>query len=140
MVTPTSSAALVAILLCAAPAGAQPPSPLRAVSLESPMTELDKLLIVQSWWHVADMVSTSYDLQLGGHEANPILAPFTHQTVALSVASGAADVLEALALRKLAVKHRTLATIGAGVMLAAKIWATTNNVRVAGELQRRRRP
>ena len=134
-----SCATLVALLtMGTVSAGAQAPPRVRPALFTQPVSDLEKLVVVQSWWHVGDMISTAYDLRLGGREANPVLAPFTHHPVALSVVSGAFDVLQAYALKKLAPRHPKLARIWAGALLASEIWATTNNVRAAGELQRRR--
>jgi hypothetical protein len=147
VVTGRSCVLLITLLLGGAPSAlaqsvvpsalAQIPETLAPRPLSQSLPDLDQLIVFQSWWHVGDMITTAYDLRHGGREANPLLSPLTHHPVQLSIVSGAIDVLQAYAIRKLARRHPRLAHLWAGALLVTEIWTTTNNVRVAGELQRR---
>jgi hypothetical protein len=87
------------------------------------------------------MFSTAYDLQLGGNarEANPLLAPFSRHPVALSFVSGAVDVLQAYTISRIQRRHPRLAVAWALILVGTEVYAVTNNVNVAGQLQRARR-
>jgi len=131
---------LVAAFAWAAPAAAQI-GPWRIVAANPP-SDVDLLLGCQAVLHAADMFTTAYDLRLGGpqgaHEANPLLAPFARRPVALTIVSGAIDILEAYTVKRLEPRHRRIARGYALALVALEVWTTVHNINVAGDLQRAR--
>jgi hypothetical protein len=130
---------LLLMLLFASAAAAQEP-PLAAVPLNLHPSDVDVLLATQAVLHTADMITTSYDLTLSAsaREANPFLAPFTGKPVSLVAVSSAINVLQAYTIARLQHRHPKIALWWARALVGVEVWATINNVNVAGELQRRR--
>jgi hypothetical protein len=124
-------------LLFASVAAAQDAPP-RLPRFTGPVTNLDLLLATQATLHTVDMLTTAYDLGLGGREANPVFAPMARRPMTLAIAGGAIDLLQAYVITKIAPRHRKLAHIWAAGLVVTKGWATINNINTAGELQRRR--
>lgn len=134
-------AAILALLLCAAPATAQSPSEAPAVSHASNdrPSRLRALLATEAVLHSADMFTTVYTLQLGdAREGNPLLAPFAERPAALVAISGAVNVLQLYTISKLQRRHPKMAVAWAVILIGAEAFAVTNNVRIAGQLRRDR--
>lgn len=114
-------------------AGDRPPKVSR-----SELTDIEVLVGAHDVLHIADMVTTAYALSRGvtAREANPVLRPLGGHPIALSVASGAFDVVEVWALMKLNQHHPKLAKVFALSLVATEVWATSNNVRLVGQIQR----
>jgi Domain of unknown function (DUF5658) len=128
--------AVMAMVLCAAPA--------RAQSEEAPGTHripsnLRVLLGTQAILHAADMFTTTYNLQLGGIEANPILAPLSQQPVALVAFSSALNVLQIYAITKVHHRRPKVAMAWAVILVGAEAFVVANNVRAARQLNQRAR-
>ncbi|HKB11907.1 MAG TPA: hypothetical protein VKD69_14695 [Vicinamibacterales bacterium] len=131
---------VVLVVLVTTAAAAADEGPLhRAIRTVQP-SEVEVLLAAQAVLHTADMITTSYDLSLdrGGHEANPLLGPFTRQPIRLVVLSSAVDVLQAYTISKLQHRHPQIALWWARALAGVEAWSTINNINAAGELQRGR--
>ena len=128
-------AVVIAMVLCAAPAGAQ--------SEEAPGThgvpsKVRVLLRTEAVLHAADMFTTAYNLRLGGIEANPVLAPLSKRPLALTAVSSGINVLQLYTISKLYDRHPKAAIGWALILVGAETFAVTNNVRAAGQLRRAR--
>jgi hypothetical protein len=128
------SAAVLAILLCGTPAFAQPEE---APASAGPPSTLQTLLWTQAILHAADMITTAYDLRLGGNarEGNPLLLPFSQNPVALAAISSGVDVLEMYTIIKLHRRHPKLAVAWAAILVGTETYVVANNIKVAGQLQ-----
>jgi len=58
--------------------------------------------------------------------------------VALTIVSGAIDILEAYTVKRLEPRHRRIARGYALALVALEVWTTVHNINVAGDLQRAR--
>src|SRR5688500_17649779 len=89
--------AVLAVVLCAAPAVAQPDETAGHKPPREGPSRFQVLLAVEAGVHAADMFSTVRNLQLGGNnvrEANPLLAPFAHRPAALVAVSSGVNLLQ----------------------------------------------
>src|SRR6476660_5310306 len=105
------TAVVMAMLLCAAPAGAQsgdaaPPKP-----PGDPPKSLKVLLVTQAALLSADMITTASALQFGGgaREGNPLLRPCSQQPAALAAVSASIDALQMYTIVKLNKRHPKIA-------------------------------
>ena len=128
-------AAVVGIVLCASPARAQ--SEGGSGTHEVP-AKLRVLLGTQAILHAADMFTTAHNLQLGGIEANPVLAPLSGRPTALVAVSSGINVLQIYAITKVHRHHPKIAMAWAVILFGVEAYAVANNVKVAGHLQRAR--
>jgi hypothetical protein len=107
----------------------------------APVSNVDVLLGTHAILHVADVITTSYDLTrgrpFGAGESNPLLKPFGPNPVPITAASSALSGLEAVMIKRLELRHPKLATAWSVGLVAIEVWATINNVNRAGEIQRR---
>ena len=128
----------MAMLLCAAPAGAQSGEAAPTKQPGDPPTSLKVLLVTQATLLSADMITTAHALQLGGsaREGNPILRPFSQRPVALAAVSGAIDVLQTYTIVKLYPHHPKIARVWAMALVGTELFAVTNNLRVTARLRR----
>ena len=141
MATLVRNAAVIALLLVAAQARAQSGGEAGASRRDDPPSSVDILIGTQAILHSVDIFATAYTLQLGGRnarEANPILAPFARRPVVLASVSGAIGVLQAYTVTKLRPRHPKIALAWALILVGIEGYAVTNNVHVAGQLQRGR--
>lgn len=127
------------VMLFAAAAAAQE-APARLARFSVPPSDVDVLLAAQAVLHAADMMTTAYDLSLSrdAHEGNPALGAFTQQRIRLAIVSGAIDILQTYTVERLQRRHPKIARWWALALVGTELWAAVNNVKAAGELQRRR--
>lgn len=136
------ASAVIIFVLSASPAHAQPDE---AAGHEPPRegpSRLQVLLAVEAGMHAADMFSTVRNLQMGGgnvREANPLLAPFAHRPAALVAVSSGVNLLQMYTISKIRPRHPKLAMVWTVALIGVETFAVTNNIRVAGQLQRIRR-
>jgi hypothetical protein len=132
--------AVLAMLLCAAPALAQSADPIPKAPSQDRPTTLHVLLGTQAILHSTDMITTAYALRLGGsvREVNPILAPFSGRPLALAAISGAADALQVYTILKVRKRHPKLAMAWAAILVGTEALVVTNNLKVVRELRRTR--
>jgi len=128
-------AAVIAMVLCAAPARAQSEE---ASATHGAPTHLRVLLGTQAILHAADMFTTAYSLHRGGIEANPILAPLSRRPVALVAFSSGLNVLQIYAITKVHHRHPKVAVAWAAILVGTEAFVVANNLRAAGQLQRAR--
>jgi len=128
------------MLLAATPAAAQEVSARRPAKFSVPPSDVDVLLAAQAVLHTADMITTAYDLSLSpdAREANPALSAFSRKPIRLAVVSGLVDILQTYTIEKLQRRHPKIARWWALALVGTEVWATINNINVAGELQQRR--
>lgn len=111
-----------------------------AQDLRREPSSVDRLIAVQAALHVADMITTSYDLHYGrGREGNPILRSFDGNTGTLAVASGALVLAQMWYLKKLEPTHPKAAVTLGIAMAALKMLAVASNVNAMGTIEARRR-
>jgi hypothetical protein len=133
--TVACSAALIAMLFCAAPACAQSEQGTGADHPASRPSKLRFLLGTEAVLHSVDMVTTVRNLQFdGAREANPLLASFSDRPAALVAISGAVNLLQLYTISKLHRRHPKLAVAWAVILIGTEAYVVTNNVRVFGEL------
>jgi Domain of unknown function (DUF5658) len=134
--TVAGSAALLAMLFCAAPACAQSEQATGADLSAGRSSRLRFLLGTEAVLHSVDMVTTVRNLQLDGtREANPLLAPFSERPAALVAISSAVNVLQLYTISKLHRRHPKLAVAWALILIGTEAYVVTNNVRVLGQLR-----
>ena len=129
----------MAMLLCAAPAGAQSDeAPTKQPG--DPPKSLKVLLVTQAALLSADMITTAHALQFGGgaREGNPLLRPFSQQPATLAAVSAAIDVLQMYTIVKLNKRHPKIAHAWALALVGTELFAVTNNLRVTSQLRRAR--
>jgi hypothetical protein len=134
------SATVIALLLVATQARAQPEGEAASRRQDVP-SSVDILIGTQAILHSVDLFTTAYTLQLGGdnvREANPLLASLSRRPVVLASVSGAIGVLQAYTVTRLQRRHPRIALAWALVLVGIEFYAVTNNVHVAGQLQRAR--
>lgn len=105
-------------------------------------SSVDVLLGAHDVLHVADMVSTTYDLtrgrRFGARERNPFLKPFSGSPTVLTGVSSAIDVLQVAVIKRVEQRHPRWAIAWSAALVALEVWATTNNIAAAGRIQQRR--
>ena len=126
-------AVLFVLVLGASPAHAQ--SETGSGTPEKP-SKLRILLGTEAILHGADMFTTAHNLQHGGVEANPILAPLSGNPLALVTLSSGINVLQIYTIAKLHKRHPKVAMAWALILVGVESYAVTNNIRVHGQLQR----
>ena len=129
---------MIALLLIAAQARAQPEGEGGASRRQDPPSSVDILIGTAAILQSVDIFSTAYTLQLGddnAREANPLLAPFARHPVVLASVSGAIGVLQAYTVTKLQRRHPKIALGWALILVGVEAYAVTNNVHVAGQLE-----
>jgi hypothetical protein len=126
-------AVLFAMVLGASPAHAQ--SEAGSKIPEKP-SKLRILLGTEAILHATDMFTTAHNLQHGGVEANPVLAPLSGNPLALVTLSSGINVLQIYTIAKLHKRHPKVAMAWALILVGVESYAVTNNIRVHGQLQR----
>jgi len=105
-------------------------------------SNVDVMLGVQAVLHTADVLTTSWDLtrgrEIGAIEGNPILNPLGNQPPVLAAVSGALDVLQVIVIKRIEPKHPRWALVWSAALVGLEVWATTNNIAVAGRIHQRR--
>lgn len=104
-------------------------------------SSVDRLIAVQAALHVADMITTSYDLHYGhGREGNPLLRPFDRNTGTLTAASGLLVLGQIWYVKKLETTGHPKVAVGLGVAMAVlKTLAVAHNINAMGDIEARRR-
>ena len=131
-------AAVMAMLLCAMPAGAQSQEGNGTdQDRKEPPKKLQILLGTQAILHSVDMFTTVRNLQFSGaREGNPLLAPFARHPPALVTLSSGVDALQMYTITRLHRRHPKLAMAWAAILVGTEAFVVANNVRVAGQLER----
>jgi hypothetical protein len=110
------------------------------VRAQQPVSNVDVLLGTHAVLHLADMLTTSYDLtrgpSVGAREANPLLSMVGSRPISIVTASSVISTAQAVMIKRLEPRHRVLATVWAAGLVAVEVWATINNINRAGEIQR----
>jgi hypothetical protein len=145
--------AVFALLLVASPASAQwptnddletrlPPSVAPVIlPVNRPAAENFHVLAgVFNVLHIADIVTTSYDLTrpaagLRATEGNPVLRGFSGSPVRLAVTSGALTIANMWLLDRVRRTRPKTATWCLAALTVMEMIVVTNNVRAAGQLQ-----
>ena len=103
-------------------------------------SSVDRLVAVQAAMHVADMVTTSYDLTYGhGREGNPVLRPFDGNTGMLTGAAGLLLLGHVWYVKQLERTHPKAAVALGVAMVVLKTLAVAYNVNAMGTIEARRR-
>jgi hypothetical protein len=103
-------------------------------------SSVDRLIAVQAALHVADMITTSYDLTYGhGREGNPVLRPFDGNTAALTAVAGLFTLGQVWYLKKLEQTHPKAAVTLGVAMVLLKTLAVAHNVNAMGVIEARQR-
>ena len=112
-----------------------------AIGQQPTVSNVDLLLGAHDVLHIADMITTTYDLtrgrELGAKEASPLLRPFSSSPLAITAVSSALDVWQVVMIKRIQPKHPRLAVAWAMGLVALEAWATTNNISAAGRIQQR---
>ena len=112
-----------------------------AIAQQPTVSNVDVLLGAHDVLHVADMITTTYDLtrgrDVGAKEASPLLKPFSSSPLALAAVSGALDMWQVAMIKRIQSKHPRVAVAWAVGLVALEAWATTNNISAAGQIQQR---
>ena len=112
-----------------------------AIAQQPTVSNVDMLLGAHDVLHVADMITTTYDLtrgrDVGAKEASPLLKPFSSSPLALAAVSGALDMWQVAMIKRIQSKHPRVAVAWAVGLVALEAWATTNNISAAGQIQQR---
>jgi hypothetical protein len=103
-------------------------------------SSVDRLIAVQAALHVADMLTTSYDLTYGhGREGNPVLRPFDGNVATLTAVAGGLTLAQVWYLKKLEHTHPKAAVTLGVAMVLLKTLAVAHNVNAMGVIEARRR-
>jgi len=112
-----------------------------AIAQQPTVSNVDVLLGAHDVLHVADMITTTYDLtrgrDVGAKEASPLLKPFSSSPLALAAVGGALDMWQVAMIKRIQSKHPRVAVAWAVGLVALEAWATTNNISAAGQIQQR---
>lgn len=100
-------------------------------------SRLHFLLGTEAMLHSADMISTAYDLHLGGpaREGNPFLASFSGRPATLVAVSSAVNLLQIYTINKVNRRHPKLAVAWALILIGTETYAVTHNLRIGMQLR-----